>query len=261
MPKDSKEKQTESSGSRSIPRHVAIIMDGNGRWALSRGLPRHAGHKAGVDSVRRVIESSASSGVEVLTLFAFSTENWRRPELEVNLLMKLFLSAIQREAAKLHTSNIRLKVIGDISAFPLKLRKSIKSVEDLTALNTGLLLQIAANYGGRWDITQAARRLAERVSSGQLTADEISQEMLSKEMAFGQTPIDPDLLIRTGGEHRLSNFLLWQSAYSELYFTDLLWPDFDAVAFDQAIAEYASRQRRFGHTGNQVVDKAVGITR
>jgi len=235
----------------SIPEHVAIIMDGNGRWAQQRGKPRHAGHKAGVESVRSTIESCIRHGVKVLTLFAFSSENWRRPTSEVNMLMELFMTALSREVKRMQNNNIRLRIIGDVTAFPDKLQKKILTAENETAENDGLLLLIAANYGGRWDVAQAARDLAEKVASGEIRADQVDEKLLGEHTSLAGLP-DPDLFIRTGGDLRISNFLLWHCAYAELYFTKTLWPDFDAEAFEQALAEYARRQRRFGQTGEQV---------
>jgi undecaprenyl diphosphate synthase len=220
-------------------------MDGNGRWARKRGLPRHSGHPAGVESVRKVIERSVERGIGVLTLFAFSSENWQRPKQEVSLLMDLFIRALGKEARRLHKNGVRLRVIGDRSAFSAKLQKSIHDVEALTAQNSRLVLQVAANYGGRWDMLQAARKIAQAVKEGELEPDEIDETKLSQNLSFARFP-DPDLLIRTGGEKRISNFILWQAAYSELYFSDLYWPDFDGDALDLALADYAGRQRRFG---------------
>jgi len=234
-----------------IPVHVAIIMDGNGRWARGRGLPRTAGHRAGVKSVRAVVEESVRQGVRNLTLFAFSSENWRRPAAEVSVLLQLFMSTLRGEVRRLNDNGVRLRVVGDRSAFPEKLQQRIGEAEALTAHNTMLTLQIAANYGGRWDITQAARRLALDVASGRLVAEAIDEAALAARLSFADIP-DPDLFIRTGGEQRLSNFVLWQSAYAELYFTDLLWPEFDAGAYAHAIRDFAGRQRRFGRTGEQV---------
>ena len=234
-----------------IPLHVAVIMDGNGRWAEARGKPRHAGHKAGVASVRSTIEECIRHGVQVLTLFAFSSENWRRPKTEVNLLMDLFFSALQREVKRMQSNDIQLRVIGDLSAFPEKLQKRIRASESATSENRRLVLQIAANYGGRWDVVQAARRLAEAARKGEIAPDDIDEEMFSRNTSIGGLP-DPDLFIRTGGDYRISNFLLWHCAYSELYFTPTLWPDFDADEFGKALREYAGRQRRFGKTGAQV---------
>jgi undecaprenyl diphosphate synthase len=238
------------------PRHVAIIMDGNGRWAQRRNLPRPSGHKAGVRSVRMVVEESARQQIEVLTLFAFSSENWQRPQQEVGLLMELFLAALRQESKRLRQNNVRLRVIGDTSAFSEKLQRAIRKAEEETAGNGGLLLQIAANYGGRWDIIQAARSLAAQVQAGELAPEGITEETFSEALSFFGVP-EPDLFIRTGGEQRISNFLLWQLAYTELYFTETLWPDFDAAAFRLALMEFGLRQRRFGLTGEQVNPNAA----
>ena len=234
-----------------LPRHVAIIMDGNGRWAKSRYLPRPAGHKAGVTSVRKTVEKCIERGIEVITLFAFSSENWRRPVQEVSLLMELFMASLERETQKLHRNGVRLRIIGDREAFAPVLREKIAEAEAMTAANTRLQLVISANYGGRWDITQAARKLAEQVQSGTLAPAAITPEVLESAMVLADLP-EPDLFIRTGGEQRISNFLLWQLAYTELYFTPLLWPDFDEKAFEEALHSFASRQRRFGYTGDQI---------
>ncbi len=236
-----------------IPQHVAIIMDGNGRWAQRRHLPRFAGHKAGVDAVKAVLEACGEKGVEALTLFAFSSENWRRPQEEVGWLMGLFMSALEQQARKLHANNVRLRVIGDRSAFGRGLQRRIEETEKLTKDNQGMTLVVAANYGGRWDITQAARVLARRVQEGELAVSDINSELFQSVLSIHDLP-EPDLFIRTGGEQRISNFLLWQLAYTELYFTDILWPDFDRHAFDEALASYARRQRRFGRTGDQVAE-------
>lgn len=214
-------------------------------------MPRHAGHKAGVGAVRSTVEACLKHGIQVLTLFAFSSENWRRPQQEVGLLMDLFLSALQREARRLQQNGVRLRVIGERVGFSEKLQAGIATAEELTAGNSGLLLQIAANYGGRWDIVEAARKIARQVVAGTLDLGSISEDSLSEALSFPGVP-DPDLYIRTGGERRLSNFLLWQAAYSELYFTPTLWPDFDGAAFDLALADYAGRQRRFGLTSEQL---------
>ena len=227
-----------------VPRHVAIIMDGNGRWARSRMLPRIAGHRRGIDAVRETVRTCAERGVRFLTLFAFSSENWRRPAEEVALLMQLFQAALQNEVEKLHGNGVRLKVVGDTSRFDPKIRKLIEQGEALTAANPGLTLTIAANYGGRWDILQALSKLGP--SQG-----DIQEEALAPHLAMSYAP-EPDLFIRTGGEQRISNFLLWQLAYTELYFTETLWPDFGAAALDTAIASYRSRERRFGRTSEQV---------
>jgi undecaprenyl diphosphate synthase len=231
-------------------------MDGNGRWALRRRLPRTAGHRAGVKSVRDVVEESVRQGVAALTLFAFSSENWRRPKSEVNLLMELFMSALRAEVKRLDENGVCLRTIGNRTAFPEKLQRSIAEAEEATRGNDAMVLQIAANYGGRWDIARAARRLAAEVRGGRLNPEDLDEDLFSTRLSFPDLP-DPDLFIRTGGERRLSNFLLWQSAYSELYFSDLMWPDFGTEAYAAALADYASRQRRFGLTGEQVSAGAV----
>jgi undecaprenyl diphosphate synthase len=231
-----------------VPRHVAIIMDGNGRWAKSRRLPRIAGHRRGVESVRATVTACAERGVEYLTLFAFSSENWRRPPEEVALLMQLFQMALSSEVEKLHRNGVRLKVVGDTQRFDPTIRRLIEQGERLTADNRRLTLTVAANYGGRWDIMQALTRL---LKDNQLSAEEVREEMLAPYLAMHYAP-EPDLFIRTGGEQRISNFLLWQLAYSELYFTERLWPDFDAAALDEAIASYRARERRFGRTSEQL---------
>jgi len=234
-----------------LPRHVAIIMDGNGRWAQQRGKARVMGHRAGIASVRAVIEISARKQIDALTLFAFSSENWRRPKDEVGLLMKLFIEALQSEGKKLHENRVRLRVVGDVSAFSLPLQKQIADIEKLTQNNDGLLVNIAANYGGHWEIVEAVRRLAEQVECGAIKAGDIDKEGITQSLALGDIA-PPDLFIRTGGEKRISNFLLWHLAYTELYFTDTLWPDFDDDAYDLALECFASRQRRFGQTSEQV---------
>ncbi|MGB5304958.1 MAG: isoprenyl transferase [Gammaproteobacteria bacterium] len=241
---------TESEAS-SLPRHIAIIMDGNGRWARARMLPRYVGHREGVSSVRRVVEACRDRGVRALTLFAFSSENWQRPSDEVSLLMDLFIHALKKEVDALNRNDIRLRFIGDRSAFPKNLRALIEHAEDKTRENTRLDLMIAANYGGRWDIARAFRMLAARVQAGELQPDAITEETIAAEMSLADLPV-PDLFIRTGGEQRISNFLLWQLAYTELYFTDILWPAFGARELDDALLWYANRQRRFGRTGDQV---------
>lgn len=226
-------------------------MDGNGRWAKARALPRHAGHRFGVTSVRRTVEQAAKSGVSCLTLFAFSSENWRRPAEEVSRLMGLFLEALQREVDELHRNNVRVSFIGARELLQADLVTKIEAAEHKTKDNDGLRLMVAVAYGGRWDIVNAAKGLAEKVSRGDITTDELDDEKFAAELALGDVP-DPDLLIRTGGEQRISNFLLWNLAYAELYFCDALWPDFDEKNFDDALAFYASRQRRYGFTGDQV---------
>jgi len=249
MPGSDKPVRRQNSGT--APRHIAIIMDGNGRWAKKRRLPRIAGHRAGVKSVRRVVEQCIGHGVEALTVFAFSTENWRRPQKEVGLLMELFLTALQREVKKLHQHDVRMRIIGDRSRFPVKLQNRIVEAEQLTAANSKLVFTIAANYGGRWDITQAVHKLGKSIERGELKADEISEELLQSGLTLSDLP-EPDLFIRTGGEQRISNFLLWQLAYTEFYFTDTLWPDFGKNNFGNALESFASRQRRFGRTSEQV---------
>ncbi|MES9824291.1 MAG: isoprenyl transferase [Candidatus Thiodiazotropha endolucinida] len=239
-----------------LPRHIAIIMDGNGRWAKKRGLPRYAGHPAGVEAVRGVVEACVELQIPVLTLFAFSSENWQRPQKEVNLIMDLFLRSLKKEVRRLDRNHVKLKVIGDRSAFATNLQAQIDEAEQQTATNQGLLLQVAANYGGRWDITQAAKRLAEQVQSGEISPDQIDEERFSQNLCITNLP-EPDLFIRTGGEQRISNFLLWQCAYTELYFTDLLWPDFNRKALDEALHVFSRRQRRFGRTGDQVQDQTA----
>jgi undecaprenyl diphosphate synthase len=234
----------------SIPRHIAIIMDGNGRWATKRLLPRVAGHVKGVDAVRATVEACVLRGVEYLTIFAFSSENWRRPADEVSLLMRLFITALEREVAKMHSNNIRLKVVGDLSRFDLKLQQMIANAERKTANNTRLTLTICANYGGRWDIVQALNKMVDE----QPGVTEFTEEQLANHLSMAYAP-EPDLFIRTGGEERISNFLLWQLAYTELFFTDTYWPDFDAVALDKAIASYQQRERRFGRTSAQLVEQ------
>jgi len=240
-----------------IPRHVAIIMDGNGRWAQRRGLPRPAGHQAGAEAVRRVVEESVRLGVRVLTLFAFSSENWRRPRHEVSLLMDLFFRALKRELPRLKANGVRLRIIGDRTAFSDRLQQRMGDAETATAGGDRLLLQVAANYGGRWDITQAARALARAVRARELDPEAIDEDRFAAALSFADAG-DPDLLIRTGGEQRLSNFLLWQSAYAELCFTDTLWPDFDAAAYAQVLQAFAGRQRRFGRTAEQVAAVSRG---
>jgi len=230
---------------RSVPRHIAIIMDGNGRWAKKRFLPRVAGHKRGLDTVREIVGACKELGVECLTLFAFSTENWRRPQEEVSFLMDLFIRALEHEVSKLHSNNIRLRVLGSRERFSADLQERILRAEEKTAGNDGLALNIAADYGGRWDILSAVNGLiAEGVTH-------IDEEALSQRLSMPWAP-EPDLFIRTGGEQRISNFLLWQLAYSELYFTETLWPDFDRAALETAIGSYQCRERRFGRTSEQL---------
>ncbi|OOZ40793.1 isoprenyl transferase [Solemya elarraichensis gill symbiont] len=241
----------DQSGGRGLPRHVAIIMDGNGRWAKLQGKPRQAGHKAGADSVRAVIEESATSGIEVLTLFAFSSENWKRPEKEVSFLMDLFLRALNREVNLLDEQGIRFRVIGDRSNLSTKLVETITDAEERTAGNSGMVLQLAFSYGGRWDIVQAAQKAAQMVADGQLSAEDIDENIFSQQLSFSDLP-EVDLFIRTGGELRISNFILWQAAYAEFYFTDTLWPDFSVDSLRSALEDYANRERRFGRTSDQL---------
>ena len=231
--------------------HVAVIMDGNGRWAKSRGKPRHQGHRAGVKAVRATVEVAAERGVRYLTLFAFSSENWRRPREEVSSLMGLFVEALRREVDELHRNNVKLKFIGALEQLNDGLRKKIAAAEQKTAGNTGLSLQVAVAYGGRWDIVRAARGFAEKVAQGVMQPADVNEHTLAAGLQLAGIP-DPDLLIRTGGEQRISNFLLWNLAYAELWFTDVLWPDFDKDEFDRALAVFAGKQRRYGHTGDQV---------
>ena len=230
-------------------------MDGNGRWAKDRKKPRRSGHRAGVKSVRCAVETSAERGVEYLTLFAFSSENWSRPKDEVSALMNLFIEALRREVDELHRNNVKLKFVGALSELNPGLRDKISQSEQKTADNSGLHLTVAIAYGGRWDIIEASKLIASRVADGSLELDAVNDEEFASGLQLADIP-DPDLLIRTGGEQRISNFLLWNLAYAELWFTEVLWPEFDAAVFDEALSFYASKQRRFGHTGDQV--EAVG---
>ncbi len=238
-----------------VPRHVAIIMDGNGRWARKRFLPRVAGHKRGVEAVRAIVAASIERGIEFLTLFAFSSENWRRPEEEVSFLMGLFVSALESEMERLHANGVRLRVIGDLSRFEPRLVELLRHGEQRTAANTRLNLSIAANYGGRWDILQAVNGM---IAAQPAKAAGYAEGDLAPHLAMAYAP-EPDLFIRTGGEQRVSNFLIWQLAYSEFYFTDLLWPAFDAAALDDAIASYRRRERRFGRTSEQLIGGDVPV--
>ena len=242
---------------RDIPRHVAIIMDGNGRWAARYGEPRHHGHRAGAESVRAAVETCARAGVESLTLFAFSSENWQRPAAEVKMLMELFMRVLERETDKLHENNIRLTVIGDRGRLSSRLQECCNAAESLTGQNTGMRLNIAASYGGRWDIAMAARRLASAVVAGERSLDSIDEEALGSEVCLHELP-EPDLFVRTGGEQRISNFLLWQLAYTELYFTPVLWPDFDAEQMTLALEWFATRHRRFGQVGTEDAGNGAG---
>jgi undecaprenyl diphosphate synthase len=238
------------------PRHIAIIMDGNGRWAQKRFMPRAVGHQAGVKAVRKIVEYCAEHSVEVLTLFAFSSENWRRPEAEVSLLMSLFMATLQREINKLDRNNIRLRFIGDRTAFSDKLQQKMAEGEAQTQNNSALTLVVAANYGGHWDMCQAFQKVAEKMAEGKLINQQINEALINQHLSTADLP-EPDLFIRTGGEQRVSNFMLWQLAYTELYFTPTLWPDFDQNSLEDAIRSFKSRQRRFGHTSEQVLNKSV----
>ncbi len=243
-------------GGTALPRHVAIVMDGNGRWAAQRRRPRTFGHRAGVKAVRKTIEHCMLRRIEALTLFAFSSENWARPAAEVGALMDLFLRALDREVDALAENGVNMRFIGDTTAFAPELRERMQRAQARTAGNDRLQLSIAVNYGGRWDIAQAARALAQAAVEGRIDAAGIDAPMLREQLSLADLP-EPDLFIRTGGERRISNFLLWQIAYCELYFTDTLWPDFDAVALDEALVDFGGRQRRFGRTGEQVVGKSA----
>lgn len=234
-----------------IPRHIAIVMDGNGRWAKARLRPRSFGHNAGRKAVREVVEGCLRQGVEALTLFAFSSENWRRPDEEVGALMELFLRALDKEVDELHEQGVRLRFVGDLAAFNVELRKRMEAAMARTAGNSKLALNVAVNYGGRWDIAQAARAAAAAVASGQLAIEQIDEARLGQHMSLAELP-PLDLFIRTGGECRVSNFLLWQLAYAELHFTDTLWPDFDQACLARAIEDFARRERRYGRTGEQL---------
>jgi len=237
-----------------LPRHIAVVMDGNGRWAKKRHLPRAAGHKAGVNATRKIVENCAKYGIEALTIFAFSSENWNRPKSEVSNLMTLFVTTISAEVKKLHAKNVCVKFIGDRYRFSDKLLKSMQESEELTENNTGLRLNIAANYGGRWDIVNACKLLASELQKEAVRIDDIDEAMFDSFMSLSDIAA-PDLFIRTGGEQRISNFLIWQLAYSELYFVDTLWPDFSDEDFAAALGWYAGRQRRFGKTGEQVLSE------
>jgi undecaprenyl diphosphate synthase len=240
-----------SAGAGAPPRHIAIIMDGNGRWAAARALPRPAGHRMGVRSVKQTVENCAKRGVEVLTLFAFSSENWKRPKEEVSMLMGRFLEALDEEVDKLHENGIRLRFIGNLQQLSTALRERMEAAQMLTASNSRMTLVIAVAYGGRWDIAEAAKKIAQRCVSGELRHEEIDDAAVGQHLMLADLP-DPDLLIRTGGEQRISNFLLWNLAYTELYFCDALWPDFGEAELVAAIEHFGQRQRRFGLTPNQI---------
>lgn len=242
---------SESQAGARVPRHIAVIMDGNGRWAEQRKKPRHAGHRAGVAAVRSIVEQAAREGVSFLTLFAFSSENWHRPSDEVGRLMTLFFDVLQREIDELHRNEVRLRFVGQLELLSERLVERIRAAERRTEQNSGLNLNIAVAYGGRWDVTRAVRRIARRVESGELAVTDIDEQTVSDSLALSGVP-DPDLLIRTGGEQRISNFLLWHLAYSELYFCDCLWPDFGEEEFIAALDFFARRQRRFGKTAKQL---------
>ncbi|MDC4167384.1 isoprenyl transferase [Photobacterium damselae] len=235
----------------SLPKHIAIIMDGNGRWAQAKGKARVFGHKAGVEAVRKAVSTANRLGIKAVTLFAFSSENWRRPEDEVSLLMELFITVLSREVKRLHKNNIKLKILGDKSRFSQRLQDKIASAEALTENNTGMVLNVAANYGGQWDILQATKKAMQKLIEQGLEPDSMTEEMISAELSTAGEP-DVDLLIRTSGECRISNFMLWQTAYAELYFTEQHWPDFDEQSLTDAIAWFVTRERRFGCTGEQI---------
>ena len=239
------------SDNQSIPHHVAIVMDGNGRWAKKRFLPRTAGHREGVKAVRSTIESCANAGVKILTLFAFSSENWKRPKTEVISLMDLFVSSLDKEVKSLVESGVKLQFIGDRKQFSQKLQDKIEESEQATSVNDNFLLNIAANYGGRWDIVQACQKLCQEVSAGELSAEGITEPQFSQYLSTSSLP-DPDLLIRTAGEQRISNFLIWQCAYTEFYYTDVYWPEFDKHQLQLAFDEYGRRKRKFGLTQEQL---------
>ena len=239
-----------SAGASGLPRHVAVIMDGNGRWAQRRALPRHLGHRAGAKAVRATVEGCARRGIEALTIFAFSSENWQRPQEEVTRLMELFVESIDKEVDELHRNGIRVRFIGDLSRLREGLGAKIAAAESRTAANQRMTLFVAISYGGRWDIVEAARKLAARAVAGEIEPAAIDEALFADQLQLAGAP-EPDLFIRTGGESRISNFLLWNLAYSELYFCDTLWPDFDDAALDAALRFYASRQRRFGLTDAQ----------
>jgi undecaprenyl diphosphate synthase len=244
-------KQVLSSNKGNLPKHLAIIMDGNGRWAKRKGLPRIAGHRAGVKALQKIVNFSATKGIEVLTVYAFSSENWRRPRKEVTMLMELFNTSLKQRFKELHDNNVKLHFVGDLSSFPEQLRQSMTDTENLTTNNTGLELVVAVNYGGRWDITNAFKAINKKISNEELKLEDICEDLIGEFMCLADLP-EPELFIRTGGEMRISNFLLWQLAYTELYFNDCLWPDFDTVSLEKALQWYAGRERRFGRTSEQI---------
>lgn len=239
---------------RDLPRHIAIIMDGNGRWAKKRFMPRVMGHKAGVEAARKTVQACVKLKIEVLSLFAFSSENWQRPLQEVNFLMDLFLTGLEKEIVMLHENNVRVRFIGDRSKFNVKLYNKIQEAECLTKNNNGLTLLIAVDYGGQWDICQAVKKVAQAVVNQEITPDAITPEIIAKQLSFADLP-DPDLFIRTSGEFRISNFMLWQLAYAELFFTNTLWPDFNEQELEKALKHYASRERRFGKCSEQNLEE------
>ncbi|PCI07914.1 MAG: di-trans,poly-cis-decaprenylcistransferase [Gammaproteobacteria bacterium] len=246
--------EAQDKKNRILPRHVAVVMDGNGRWANKRHLPRAMGHKAGVNSTRKIVENCVKEKIAALTIFAFSSENWARPKAEVSALMSLFVSTITSEVKKLSKNNVRVQFIGDRKRFSEKLQSKINAAEESTKNNTGLHLYIAANYGGRWDVVNACRLLINDAQHDGRTAEDIDEALFDSYMSLSESPA-PDLFIRTGGEQRISNFLIWQLAYSELYFVDVLWPDFSDKDFDEALSWYSGKQRRFGKTGQQVLEE------
>ena len=243
--------QNSQAFSDSLPKHIAIIMDGNGRWAKSKGKPRVFGHKKGVNAVRKTVAAASKLGIKAMTLFAFSSENWRRPEEEVGLLMDLFITVLSSEVKKLHKNNLRLRVIGDTSRFSERLQKKIVEAENLTADNTGMVINIAANYGGKWDITEAAKALALKARNGEICVEDINEQLITEHLTMADLP-EVDLLIRTSGECRISNFMLWQMAYAEMYFTPEYWPEFDEDSLVEAVTWFINRERRFGCTGEQL---------
>ncbi|EDM57744.1 undecaprenyl diphosphate synthase [Vibrio parahaemolyticus AQ3810] len=243
--------QNSQAFSDSLPKHIAIIMDGNGRWAKSKGKPRVFGHKKGVNAVRKTVAAASKLGIKAMTLFAFSSENWRRPEEEVGLLMELFITVLSSEVKKLHKNNLQLRVIGDTSRFSERLQKKIVEAENLTASNTGMVINIAANYGGKWDITEAAKALALKARNGEIRVEDINEQLITEHLTMADLP-EVDLLIRTSGECRISNFMLWQMAYAEMYLTPEFWPEFDEDSLVEAVTWFINRERRFGCTGEQV---------
>ncbi|ENV3679561.1 isoprenyl transferase [Vibrio parahaemolyticus] len=243
--------QNSQAFSDSLPKHIAIIMDGNGRWAKSKGKPRVFGHKKGVNAVRKTVAAASKLGIKAMTLFAFSSENWRRPEEEVGLLMELFITVLSSEVKKLHKNNLQLRVIGDTSRFSERLQKKIVEAENLTASNTGMVINIAANYGGKWDITEAAKALALKARNGEIRVEDINEQLITEHLTMADLP-EVDLLIRTSGECRISNFMLWQMAYAEMYFTPEFWPEFDEDSLVEAVTWFINRERRFGCIGEQV---------